>query len=92
MVAEIQGKNLANFFGINESRPIPNIVAKEPYMYKAQVLDKIAKGKGYEVLRNKVISHISEVETHIKNCNFNFCAVRPKCALKKHLLICYNLL
>ena len=36
-------------------------------MYKAQVLDKIAKGKGYEVLRNKVISHISEVETHIKN-------------------------
>lgn len=54
-------------FGINESRPIPNIVAKEPYMYKAQVLDKIAKGKGYEVLRNKVISHISEVETHIKN-------------------------
>lgn len=67
MVAEIQGKNLANFFGINESRPIPNIVAKEPYMYKAQVLDKIAKGKGYEVLRNKVISHISEVETHIKN-------------------------
>ena len=67
MVAEIQGKNLATFFGINESRPIPNIVAKEPYMYKAQVLDKIAKGKGYEVLRNKVISHISEVETHIKN-------------------------
>ena len=36
-------------------------------MYKAQVLDKIANGKGYEVLRNKVISHISEVETHIKN-------------------------
>ena len=67
MVAGIQGKNLANFFGINESRPIPNIVAKEPYMYKAQVLDKIAKGKGYEVLRNKVISHINEVETHIKN-------------------------
>ena len=67
MVAGIQGKNLATFFGINESRPIPNIVAKEPYMYKAQVLDKIAKGKGYEVLRNKVISHISEVETHIKN-------------------------
>lgn len=67
MVAGIQGKNLANFFGINESRPIPNIVAKEPYMYKAQVLDKIAKGKGYEVLRNKVISHISEVQTHISN-------------------------
>ena len=29
MVAGIQGKNLATFFGINESRPIPNIVAKE---------------------------------------------------------------
>lgn len=75
MVATIQGKNLATFFAINESRPIPNIVAKEPYMYKAQVLDKIAKGKGYEVLRNKVISHIDEVQTHIRNVigeNFTF--------------------
>lgn len=31
-------------------------------------------------------------EVYFFLCNFNFCAVRLKCALKKHLLICYNLL
>lgn len=40
-----------------ETRPIANIISKEPYMYKGQVLSKISKGKGYEVLRNKIISH-----------------------------------
>jgi AAA15 family ATPase/GTPase len=46
--------NLTNIIIICESRPVANIVAKEPYMYKNQVLDKISRGKGYEVLRNKV--------------------------------------
>ncbi|WP_373482736.1 ATP-dependent endonuclease [Acetobacterium sp.] len=62
--------NLTNFLIICESRPIANIVAKEPYMYKSQVLDKISRGKGYEVLRNKIIksSHIKElIEEHITN-------------------------
>ena len=67
MVEEIQGKNLSTFFVINESKPIPNIMAKEPYMYKAQVLDKIAKGKGHEVLRNKIIRNLSEVESHVNS-------------------------
>lgn len=44
-----------------------NIIAKEPYMYKAQVMDKIAKGKGYEVLRNKLRENTKEVQEHINN-------------------------
>ena len=53
MVASL-GKKLDTFLTVNESRPVANIIVKEPYMYKAQVMDKIAKGKGYEVLRNKL--------------------------------------
>lgn len=67
MVNGIQGKNLSNFIMISETRPIANIIAKEPYMYKDQVLDKIAKGKGYEVLRNKIKNNISTVQEHINN-------------------------
>ncbi len=60
--------NLTNVFNICESRPIANIVAKEPYMYKAQIVDKLRRGKGYEVLRNKIIkSNTEALETHIKN-------------------------
>lgn len=71
--------NLSNILVISESRPIANIVAKEPYMYKSQVLDKISRGKGYEVLRNKIIKsqQVKEnIEEHISNvmnmeCKFN---------------------
>ena len=62
--------NLSNIMVICESRPIANIVAKEPYMYRSQVIDKISRGKGYEVLRNKIIKsqQIKEnIETHISN-------------------------
>ena len=62
--------NLSNIVVICESRPTANIVAKEPYMYKSQVEDKISRGKGYEVLRNKIIKsqQIKEnVEAHITN-------------------------
>lgn len=52
--------NLTNVILICESRPIANIVAKEPYMYKAQILDKLRRGKGYEVLRNKIIKSNQE--------------------------------
>lgn len=41
--------NLSNIMAICESKPIVNIVAKEPYMYKSQVIDKISRGKGYEI-------------------------------------------
>ncbi|MCB6622297.1 ATP-dependent nuclease [Mediterraneibacter sp. 210702-DFI.5.30] len=67
MVNSIPGKNLSNFIMISETRPIANIIAKEPYMYKAQVMDKIAKGKGYEVLRNKIKDNILNVQEHINN-------------------------
>ena len=62
--------NLSNIAVISESRPIANIVAKEPYMYKSQVLDKISRGKGYEVLRNKIIKsqQVKEnIEKHISS-------------------------
>lgn len=65
MVSSVPGKNLATFIAINESRPVPNIIAKEPYMYKDQVRDKIAKGKNNEVLRNQVVANLSEVQTRI---------------------------
>lgn len=61
------GKKLDTFLTVNESRPVANIIVKEPYMYKAQVMDKIAKGKGYEVLRNKLRENSSDVELHINN-------------------------
>lgn len=66
MVASL-GKKLDTFLTVNESRPVANIIVKEPYMYKAQVMDKIAKGKGYEVLRNKLRENTADVELHINN-------------------------
>ena len=59
--------NLANILVICESRPIANIVAKEPYMFKSQIADKISRGKGYEVLRNKILKSQNEVAEHISN-------------------------
>lgn len=60
-------KKLDTFISVSETRPVANIIVKEPYMYKAQVMDKIAKGKGYEVLRNKIKDIIPDVENHINN-------------------------
>ncbi|MDP4093939.1 MAG: AAA family ATPase [Bacillota bacterium] len=68
--------NLTNILIICESRPIANIVSKEPYMYKSQVLDKISRGKGYEVLRNKIIKTPQTkelIENHISNVMGNEC-------------------
>lgn len=65
-----QGYNLMTGVVICESRPIANIITKEPYMYKNQILDKISKGKGYDVLRNKITkspAHTARIEEHIKN-------------------------
>ena len=61
------GKKLDTFVTINETRPIANIIAKEPYMYKPQIMDKIAKGKSYEVLRNQLKENPENVQTHINN-------------------------
>ena len=55
---------------ISESRPIANIIVKEPYMYRPQVMEKISKGKGYEVLRNKLVrsdTTTERIKEHLKN-------------------------
>ncbi|WP_102050147.1 ATP-dependent nuclease [Pygmaiobacter massiliensis] len=69
-IVKLSEFNLTNILIICESRPIANIVAKEPYMYKSQVIDKISRGKGYEVLRNKIVksTQVKElIEMHITN-------------------------
>nr|WP_297940050.1 ATP-binding protein [uncultured Lachnoclostridium sp.] len=69
-VEQMHQFNLSNIIIINESRPIANIIVKEPYMYRPQVLEKMSKGKGYEVLRNKITkstTHMEKVQEHISN-------------------------
>lgn len=67
MVKETVGKNLTSFININEAKTVTNIIVREPYMYKGQIKDKISKGKSYEVLRNKIITNMKEVENRISN-------------------------
>lgn len=57
------GKKLNELIVFFDTRPIASIITKEPYMYKDQVISKISKGKGYEVLRNKIIGHASNKES-----------------------------
>lgn len=69
-VIEKPNCNVSNIIVISESRPIANIIVKEPYMYRPQVMEKISKGKGYEVLRNKIIrsdASTERIEEHLKN-------------------------
>lgn len=40
---------------IYQTKPISNILSKEPFMNNGQVLKKISIGKSHEVLRNKII-------------------------------------
>ena len=65
MVKNTAGKNLTSFMNINEAKTVTNIIVREPYMYKGQIKDKISKGKSYEVLRNKIITNMKEVESRI---------------------------
>lgn len=69
-VIERPNHNVSNIIVISESRPIANIIVKEPYMYRTQVIEKISKGKGYEVLRNKIIrsdASTERIENHLRN-------------------------
>ena len=69
-VIERPSCNLSNIIVTSESRPIANIIVKEPYMYRPQVMEKISKGKGYEVLRNKIIrsdASTERIEDHLRN-------------------------
>lgn len=49
-------RSLSDLIVISKSKPVANISRKEPYMYRDQVISKIEKGKGIEVLRNKFIA------------------------------------
>lgn len=40
---------------IYQTKPISNILSKEPFMNSGQVLKKISIGKSHEVLRNKIV-------------------------------------
>ena len=51
---------LNEFIFIHQTSPVSNILRKEPYMYKGQVLKKIQKGKSDEVLRNKIIQSLEK--------------------------------
>lgn len=53
--ASEKGKHLKNIISFSNTRPMSNILSKEPYMYTGQIRSKINKGKGFEVLRNKII-------------------------------------
>lgn len=67
-LTNVYGKNLNDLIMISRSRSIAHISRKEPYMYKDQILSKIANGKSTEVLRNKIISlkdNKSKVEEYI---------------------------
>lgn len=45
------GKSLKSMLSFSNTRPISNIIVKEPYMYIAQIRSKMQKGKGFEVLK-----------------------------------------
>lgn len=62
-LADSYNKNLNNFIMFFETRPIYSITSKEPYMNKSQILSKISKGKGHEVLRNKIIGNSTTKES-----------------------------
>lgn len=73
---------LDEFIFIHQTSPVSNILRKEPYMYKGQVLKKIQRGKSDEVLRNKIIQSL-EKDTKLEEwmcdvLDINFKFVLPK--------------
>lgn len=73
---------LDEFIFIHQTSPVSNILRKEPYMYKGQVLKKIQRGKSDEVLRNKIIQSL-EKDTKLEEwmcdvLDINFKFILPK--------------
>lgn len=52
---------------IYQTKPVSNILNKEPFMNSGQVLKKISVGKSGEVLRNKIIKKKSVNRTNLEN-------------------------
>lgn len=52
---------------IYQTKPVSNILNKEPFMNSGQVLKKISIGKSGEVLRNKIIKKKATNRTNLEN-------------------------
>lgn len=79
---EVETYKLDEFIFIHQTSPVSNILRKEPYMYKGQVLKKIQRGKSDEVLRNKIIQSL-EKDTKLEEwmcdvLDINFKFILPK--------------
>ncbi len=59
--------SLDKIFFFYQTKPISNILSREPFMNKGQILRKISIGKSGEVLRNKIINRKGEEREEIEN-------------------------
>lgn len=59
--------SLDKIFFFYQTKPISNILSKEPFMNKGQILRKISIGKSGEVLRNKIINRKGAEREVIEN-------------------------
>lgn len=57
---DTQNIRLQEFLFIQQTAPVANVLSKEPYMYRGQVVKKIEKGKSDEVLRNKILQSLNK--------------------------------
>ncbi len=73
---------LREFIFIHQTSPVSNVLSKEPYMFKGQVIKKIQKGKSDEVLRNKILQSLekgSQLEEWMQEVlDVSFCFIPPK--------------
>lgn len=73
---------LREFVFIHQTSPVSNVLSKEPYMYKGQIIKKIQKGKSDEVLRNKILQSLeksSQIEEWMKDVlDISFRFIPPK--------------
>lgn len=83
------GVKLTQIIFIHQTKPVSNVLSKEPYMYDGQVIKKIEKGKSNEVLRNKIIKSIGKekdrLKTYMQNVlEIDFSFELPKRSKKSH--------
>lgn len=64
-----KNRKLNEMIFIHQTKPVSNVLSKEPYMYSGQIKKKIETGKSNEVLRNKIIRSLNKekLESHMKN-------------------------
>ena len=73
---------LREFVFIHQTSPVSNVLSKEPYMFKGQIIKKIQRGKSDEVLRNKIIQSLEkgpQLETWMQDVlDISFRFILPK--------------